>query len=43
MIFTSVDGYESAFKKAEVRNGLIMVAIKGNGVPFRCRISTLPA
>ena len=34
VVFTSVDGYKSAFKKAEVQTGLIMVALKGNGVPL---------
>ena len=34
VVFTSVDGYRSDFKKAEVQTGLIMVALKGNGVPL---------
>ena len=34
VVFTSVDGYKSDFKKAEVQTGLIMVALKGNGVPL---------
>ncbi len=32
VIFTSVDGYREEFKKQEVEAGLVMVAIKGNGV-----------
>ena len=34
VVFTSVDGYKADFKKAEVQTGLIMVALKGNGVPL---------
>jgi DMSO/TMAO reductase YedYZ molybdopterin-dependent catalytic subunit len=32
VVFTSVDGYKAYFKKTEVQTGLIMVALKGNGV-----------
>jgi DMSO/TMAO reductase YedYZ molybdopterin-dependent catalytic subunit len=32
VIFTSVDGYKSDFQKVEVQTGLIMVALKDNGV-----------
>jgi DMSO/TMAO reductase YedYZ molybdopterin-dependent catalytic subunit len=32
--FTSVDGYTTSFKKAEVDDHFIMVATKGNGVPL---------
>jgi DMSO/TMAO reductase YedYZ molybdopterin-dependent catalytic subunit len=32
--FTSVDGYSSSFTKAEVDAALIMIAIRGNGVPL---------
>jgi len=34
VVFTSVDGYMAEFTKAEVQTGLIMVALKGNGVPL---------
>ena len=34
VVFTSADGYKSDFKKAEVQAGLIMIALKGNGVPL---------
>jgi DMSO/TMAO reductase YedYZ molybdopterin-dependent catalytic subunit len=34
VVFTSLDGYRSDFKKAEVQTGLIMVVLKGNGVPL---------
>ncbi len=34
VIFTSVDGYQGAFKKKEIDAGLIMVALKDNGVPL---------
>jgi DMSO/TMAO reductase YedYZ molybdopterin-dependent catalytic subunit len=34
VVFTSVDGYKSDFKKAEVQTGLIMVALRDNGVPL---------
>jgi DMSO/TMAO reductase YedYZ molybdopterin-dependent catalytic subunit len=32
LTFTSVDGYTSSFRKSEVQTGLILVALKGNGV-----------
>jgi DMSO/TMAO reductase YedYZ molybdopterin-dependent catalytic subunit len=32
VVFTSVDGYKADFKKTEVQTGLIMVALKDNGV-----------
>jgi DMSO/TMAO reductase YedYZ molybdopterin-dependent catalytic subunit len=32
--FTSVDGYSAGFKKQEVQSSLILVALKGNGVPL---------
>jgi DMSO/TMAO reductase YedYZ molybdopterin-dependent catalytic subunit len=32
--FTSVDGYSTSFTKAEVDAHLVMVAIRGNGVPL---------
>src|SRR5208283_5106469 len=32
VVFASVDGYKSDFKKAEVQTGLIMVAVRDNGV-----------
>ena len=34
VVFTSVDGYTGEFTKAEVQTGLIMVAIRDNGVPL---------
>ncbi len=34
LVFTSVDGYKEQFSKADTRAGLLMVAIKGNGVPL---------
>jgi DMSO/TMAO reductase YedYZ molybdopterin-dependent catalytic subunit len=34
VIFTSVDGYKEEFKKEEIQTGLIMIALKGNGVPL---------
>jgi DMSO/TMAO reductase YedYZ molybdopterin-dependent catalytic subunit len=34
VVFTSVDGYKADFKKAEVQTGLIMVALRDNGVPL---------
>jgi len=34
VVFTSVDGYKEEFKKEEIHTGLIMVALKGNGVPL---------
>ena len=32
--FTSVDGYSASFTKAEVNDHLLMVAVRGNGVPL---------
>jgi DMSO/TMAO reductase YedYZ molybdopterin-dependent catalytic subunit len=34
VVFTSVDGYKEEFKKQEVQEGFVIVALKGNGVPF---------
>ena len=34
VVFTSVDRYTGEFTKAEVQTGLIMVAIRDNGVPL---------
>jgi len=34
VVFTSVDGYKGEFSKKEVEAGLIMVALKDNGVPL---------
>jgi DMSO/TMAO reductase YedYZ molybdopterin-dependent catalytic subunit len=34
VVFTSVDGYKEEFTKEEIQEGFIMVALKGNGVPF---------
>ena len=34
VIFTSVNGYRGGFNKKEVEAGLIMVALKDNGVPL---------
>ena len=34
VVFASVDGYRADFTKAEVQTGLIMVALKDNGVPL---------
>jgi DMSO/TMAO reductase YedYZ molybdopterin-dependent catalytic subunit len=34
VVFTSVDGYRGEFSKKEVAAGLIIVALKGNGVPL---------
>jgi len=34
VVFASVDGYKADFKKTEVQTGLIMVALKDNGVPL---------
>jgi len=33
-VFTSVDGYKEQFQREEIRDGFIMVALKGNGVPL---------
>ena len=34
VVFTSIDGYKADFKKEEVQSGLLIVALKGNGVPL---------
>ena len=34
VVFASVDGYKADFTKAEVQTGLIMVALRDNGVPL---------
>ena len=34
VVFTSVDGYKGEFTKAEVQSGLVMVALRDNGVPL---------
>jgi len=39
-VFTSVDGYRERMRKEELQGGVVMVALKGNGVPLpRVRIS----
>lgn len=34
VVFTSVDGYKADFTKDEIETDLVMVALKGNGVPL---------
>jgi DMSO/TMAO reductase YedYZ molybdopterin-dependent catalytic subunit len=34
VVFTSVDGYKNNFSSQDIQAGLVMVALKGNGVPL---------
>lgn len=34
VVFASVDGYRNNFTKKDIRAGLVMVALRGNGVPL---------
>ncbi len=34
VVFTSVDGYRETLRKQEMQTGVVMVALKGNGVPL---------